>query len=87
MDGDLLFFSDNDAVLPGRDVLARLAAEFTGAPDCGYVQPRIADPHTGVTMRRWVPRLRASDPTRPGTITVMAEGVVMIRPTSPHGRC
>lgn len=77
--GDLLFFFDNDAVLPDRDILARLAAKFTEAPSHGYVQPRIADPQTGVTMRRWVPRLRASDPTRPGTVTVMAEGVVMIR--------
>ncbi|MFH8350090.1 glycosyltransferase family 2 protein [Streptomyces sp. NPDC018045] len=43
--GDLLFFFDNDAVLPAGDVLARLAA----------------------------------DAQRPGTVTVMAEGVVMVR--------
>ena len=77
--GDLLFFFDNDAVLPSRDILSRLAAEFTRDPRRAYVQPRIADPQTGVTMRRWVPRLRASDPDRGGTVTVMAEGVVMIR--------
>ncbi|MFE2944708.1 glycosyltransferase family 2 protein [Streptomyces sp. NPDC059255] len=76
---DLLFFLDNDAVLPERDTLARLADELAHDPCRAYIQPRIADPHTGVTVRRWVPRLRASDPTRPGIVTVMAEGVVVIR--------
>ncbi|MFH8407622.1 glycosyltransferase family 2 protein [Streptomyces sp. NPDC018019] len=77
--GDLLFFFDNDAVLPTRDVLARLATELEDDPSLAYVQPRIADPDTGITLRRWVPRLRAADATRPGTVTVMAEGVVMVR--------
>ncbi|MBG0824910.1 glycosyltransferase [Planomonospora sp. ID91781] len=77
--GDLLFFFDNDAVLPTPDALARLAAEFTRDARRAFVQPRIADPATGVTLRRWVPRLRASRPDRGGTVTVMAEGVVMIR--------
>ncbi|WP_238782983.1 glycosyltransferase family 2 protein [Streptomyces monomycini] len=77
--GDLLFFFDNDAVLPARDVLARLAAELTRDLALAYVQPRIADPVTGATLRRWVPRLRSADVTRPGIVTVMAEGVVMVR--------
>ncbi|MFI1867994.1 glycosyltransferase family 2 protein [Streptomyces jumonjinensis] len=77
--GDCLFFFDNDAILPTADALARLAAELRDDPTLAYAQPRIADPDTGVTLRRWVPRLRASDPERPGTVTVMAEGVVMIR--------
>jgi GT2 family glycosyltransferase len=76
---EFLFFFDNDAVLPGPDVLARLVAEARQHPDAAYVQPRIADPDTGVTVRRWVPRLRAGDPTRPGTVTAMAEGVILIR--------
>lgn len=77
--GEFLFFFDNDAVLPDRDVLARLVAEARRHPEAAYVQPRIADPGTGVTVRRWVPRLRAGDPGRPGTVTAMAEGVVLIR--------
>lgn len=77
--GDYLFFFDNDACLPDTDVLARLAAALEGDSGLAYAQPRIADPETGVTLRRWVPRVRASDPTRPGVVTVMAEGVVMVR--------
>ncbi|MFI8251970.1 glycosyltransferase family 2 protein [Streptomyces filamentosus] len=79
VEGELLFFFDNDAVLPGTDALARLAAALLREPALAYAQPRIADPGTGVTVRRWVPRLRAGDPARPGIVTVMAEGVVMIR--------
>ncbi|MFF8991160.1 glycosyltransferase family 2 protein [Streptomyces sp. NPDC014983] len=77
--GDYLFFFDNDAHLPDADVLARLAAELRQDAGLAYVQPRISDPDTGVTLRRWVPRLRAADPSRPGIVTVMAEGVVMVR--------
>ncbi|MFI0827319.1 glycosyltransferase family 2 protein [Streptomyces roseolus] len=79
VDGELLFFFDNDAVLPETDALARLAAALLRESGLAYAQPRIADPDTGITVRRWVPRLRAGDPTRPGIVTVMAEGVVMIR--------
>ncbi|WP_223184733.1 glycosyltransferase [Streptomyces sp. CBMA152] len=77
--GDYLFFFDNDALLPAPDVLSRLAQALHADPQLAYVQPRIADPDTGVTLRRWVPRLRAADAQRPGIVTVMAEGVVLIR--------
>ncbi|MFD3441094.1 glycosyltransferase family 2 protein [Streptomyces sp. NPDC058685] len=77
--GEYLIFFDNDAHLPRTDVLARLAARLDQDPQLAYMQPRIADPHTGTTLRRWVPRLRAADPTRPGTVTVMAEDVVLVR--------
>ncbi|MQS16001.1 glycosyltransferase family 2 protein [Streptomyces kaniharaensis] len=77
--GEFIFFFDNDAILPGTDVLARLVEQARRHPEAAYIQPRIADPDTGVTVRRWVPRLRAGDPSRPGTVTAMAEGVVLIR--------
>ncbi|MFF4776313.1 glycosyltransferase family 2 protein [Microtetraspora fusca] len=76
---EFVFFLDNDAVLPTPDTLAQLVAVARCHPQAAYIQPRIADPDTGVTMRRWVPRLRTTDATRPGTVTVMAEGVVLIR--------
>ncbi|MBV9023979.1 MAG: glycosyltransferase family 2 protein [Streptomycetaceae bacterium] len=76
---EYLFFLDNDACLPRPDVLARLIAAAEEHPDAAYVQPRLTGPDDTTTPRRWVPRLRASDPGRPGTITTMTEGVVLIR--------
>ncbi|GAA3386406.1 glycosyltransferase family 2 protein [Streptomyces racemochromogenes] len=76
---EFVLFFDNDAVLPDPRTLAQLIAEFDRHPTAAYVQPRIADPSTGETLRRWVPRLRAGDARRSGVVTVMAEGVVLIR--------
>ncbi|MFD7860447.1 hypothetical protein ACFV6B_40165 [Streptomyces microflavus] len=58
---------DPDVVVAGTDTLARLVAALHRDPRLAYVQPRISDPVTGVTLRRRVPRLRASAPTRPGS--------------------
>ncbi|MFF8917871.1 glycosyltransferase family 2 protein [Streptomyces sp. NPDC015032] len=74
-----LFFLDNDAVLPTDDALARLIAEAYQHPEAAYVQPRLTGPDDVTTPRRWVPRLRAGEPGRPGTITTMTEGVVLVR--------
>ncbi|MFI9210295.1 glycosyltransferase family 2 protein [Streptomyces sp. NPDC053253] len=76
---DWLFFLDNDASFPLPDVLARLVAEAERHPEAAWVQPRLTGPDDATTPRRWVPRLRASDPGRPGKVTSMAEGVVLIR--------
>ena len=77
--GEFVFFFDNDAHLPAPDTLARLVAEARRRPEAAWVQPRIADPDTGETARRWVPRLRTADPERPGTVAAMAEGVLLVR--------
>ncbi|MFB6901531.1 glycosyltransferase family 2 protein [Streptomyces hydrogenans] len=74
-----LFFLDNDASFPRPDVLARLVAEAEQHPEAAWVQPRLTGPDDVTTPRRWVPRLRASDPGRPGRVTSMTEGVVMVR--------
>ncbi|GHG13080.1 glycosyltransferase family 2 protein [Streptomyces filamentosus] len=76
---DWLFFLDNDASFPCPDVLARLVAEAEQHPEAAWVQPRLTGPDDSTTPRRWVPRLRASDPGRPGRVTSMTEGIVMVR--------
>lgn len=76
---DFLFFLDDDAVLPEPDTLARLAAEFERHPGVAYVQPRIVDPDSQRTLRRWIPRPGAAGADRPGVVTGMAEGVVLVR--------
>ncbi|MFI8344028.1 glycosyltransferase family 2 protein [Streptomyces sp. NPDC085639] len=79
VNGDYLFFFDDGTHLPVPDTLLRLATAFDQDPRLAYAQPRTCDPITGLTLRRWVPRLRASAPTRPGVVTFMAEGPVMVR--------
>ncbi|MFF2196388.1 glycosyltransferase family 2 protein [Streptomyces sp. NPDC058157] len=76
---DYVFFLDNDATFPRPDILARLLAEAGRHPGAAYVQPRLTGPDDTTTPRRWVPRLRAGHPERPGTITTMTEGVVLVR--------
>ncbi|MFI0220634.1 glycosyltransferase family 2 protein [Streptomyces lydicus] len=76
---EFVLFFDNDAILPAPHTLTRLIAEFDRHPQTAYVQPRIADPATGQTLGRWVPRLRSGDVWRSGVVTVMAEGIVLVR--------
>lgn len=77
--GDLIFFFDDDAVLPTTDVLARLADPFVVDPELAVAQPRGADPVSGQTARRWVPRLRARDGGAGGEVAVFWEGVCCVR--------
>ncbi|CAL9586085.1 hypothetical protein SUDANB106_05144 [Streptomyces sp. enrichment culture] len=63
---------------PRTNVLARLIAEAQQYPLAAYVQPRLTGPDDVTTPRRWIPQLRASRPERPGTITTMTEGVVLL---------
>ncbi|MGW2105085.1 glycosyltransferase family 2 protein [Streptomyces sp. NPDC001948] len=76
---EFVLFFDNDAILPDPHTLTRLIAEFDRHPRAAYVQPRIADPVSGETLGRWVPRLRSGDARRSGVVTVMAEGIVLVR--------
>ncbi len=77
--GDLLVFVDDDAVLPTDDVLARLAGLFAADPSLGMVQPRFADPGGRPTPRQWVPRLRVGDPGRSSDVCAVCEAVVAVR--------
>ena len=79
--GDILFFYDDDAVLPSQDVLSRLAQEFTADPSLAVAQPRGADPDGLPAPRRWVPRLRTGEGGADvgGEVVVFWEGVCTIR--------
>lgn len=80
VNGDYLFFLDDDAELPTPDFLARIANIFKRRPEVGLIQPRVVDP-TGVPgPSRWVPRLRVGDPRTPGPATTLWEGATAIRP-------
>jgi GT2 family glycosyltransferase len=74
--GELLFFLDDDARLAADDALARVAALVDG--DVGMLQLRVI-PDGGRAPRDWVPRLRVGDPARSSDVTAVWEGAVAIR--------
>lgn len=78
-DVDILLFLDDDGSLPLTDTAELCRAAFAGDPELGIISFRIADPETGVTQRRHVPRLRASDPMRSSRVTTFLGGANAVR--------
>jgi len=79
VEGEFLFFLDDDARLAEPDALARIADLFAGDRSVGMVQLRVDPRDGGRPEREWVPRLRAADRTRSGEVTHVWEGAVAIR--------
>ena len=78
-DVDVLLFLDDDGTLPNADTAELIRQAFTADPKLGIVSFRIADPETGLTQRRHVPRLRASDPMRSSRVTTFLGGANAVR--------
>ncbi|WP_344266184.1 glycosyltransferase family 2 protein [Streptomyces sodiiphilus] len=76
---DVLLFLDDDGLLPDPGAAALIREAFAGDPELGIVSFRIADPDTGVTQRRHVPRLRAADPRRSSRVTTFLGGASAVR--------
>jgi GT2 family glycosyltransferase len=80
VNGELLFFLDDDARLASPDALARVATRFED-PGLGMLQLRVRSSDGGPAPRDWVPRLRVGDPARSSELTAVWEGAVAIRRT------
>ncbi|MFD5147342.1 glycosyltransferase family 2 protein [Streptomyces sp. NPDC058401] len=78
-DVDVLLFLDDDGLLERTDTAELCRQAFTEDPELGIVSFRIADPQTGETQRRHVPRLRASDPMRSSRVTTFLGGANAVR--------
>ncbi|NED78723.1 glycosyltransferase family 2 protein, partial [Streptomyces sp. SID11233] len=78
-DVDILLFLDDDGLLERTDTAELCREAFTRNEKLGIVSFRIADPETGVTQRRHVPRLRASDPMRSSEVTTFLGGANAVR--------
>ncbi|WP_189271170.1 glycosyltransferase family 2 protein [Kitasatospora griseola] len=78
-DVDAVLFLDDDGLLPNTDSAELLRQAFTADPSLGIVSFRIADPETGTTQRRHVPRLRASDPMHGSRVTTFLGGASAVR--------
>ncbi|HEY9441136.1 MAG TPA: glycosyltransferase [Streptomyces sp.] len=76
---DGLLFLDDDGLLPNTDTAELCRRAFTNDPELGIISFRIADPDTGVTQRRHVPRLRAADPMRSSRVTTFLGGANAVR--------
>ncbi|MEU2429320.1 glycosyltransferase [Streptomyces sp. NPDC007861] len=78
-DVDVLLFLDDDGLLPNNNTGELVRRAFGDDPGLGIVSFRIADPETGATQRRHVPRLRASDPMRSSRVTTFLGGANAVR--------
>ncbi|MGW2182736.1 glycosyltransferase family 2 protein [Streptomyces sp. NPDC001732] len=78
-DVDVLLFLDDDGLLPLTDTAELCRRAFESDPELGIISFRIADPDTGATQRRHVPRLRASDPLRSSRVTTFLGGANAVR--------
>ncbi|MEU3777569.1 glycosyltransferase [Streptomyces sp. NPDC032472] len=78
-DVDVLLFLDDDGLLERTDTAELCRQAFTEDPELGIISFRIADPETGQTQRRHVPRLRASDPMRSSRVTTFLGGANAVR--------
>lgn len=76
---DVLLFLDDDGLLAREDTAELCREAFAADRNLGIVGFRIADPDTGETQRRHVPRLRASDPLRPSRVTTFLGGANAVR--------
>jgi GT2 family glycosyltransferase len=77
--GELLFFLDDDARLPENDILALLAMQFAADPTLGMIQPRVVDPQGRKAPRRWTPRIHVGSRARSSPAMNVWEGAVLIR--------
>ncbi|MGW2278015.1 glycosyltransferase family 2 protein [Streptomyces sp. NPDC001770] len=78
-DVDVLLFLDDDGRLPRTDTAELCRRAFEADPELGIISFRIADPETGTTQRRHVPRLRASDPMHSSRVTTFLGGANAVR--------
>ncbi|MGY5130662.1 glycosyltransferase family 2 protein [Streptomyces nigrescens] len=78
-DVDGLLFLDDDGLLAREDTAELCREAFAADPELGIISFRIADPDTGETQRRHVPRLRASDPMRSSRVTTFLGGANAVR--------
>lgn len=77
--GEYLFFLDDDAWLLDEDFLAQSAARMADDDTIGMIQPRIEDPESGNLPRRWIPRLRKGSPYHTSNVFSVVEMAVVMR--------
>jgi GT2 family glycosyltransferase len=78
VNGDYLFFLDDDASIPSLTFLADATAILEADLTIGLLQPRVIDPSGVENPRRWVPRIRKGDPRYSSNVFSVWEGAVLL---------
>jgi GT2 family glycosyltransferase len=79
VEGDLLFFLDDDVVLEDVDTLSRIYKKFISKKKVALIQPQPKDPNGLPTPRRWIPRLNTKNPDRSSHMFALWEGATTVR--------
>ncbi len=79
VDGEFLFFLDDDAWLPDDTTLMRMAQLMRTKPSIGLIQPRVADPANDDAPKRWIPRLRKGRADHSSNVFSVWEGAVCLQ--------
>lgn len=78
VEGEYLFFLDDDASIPDPGFLLAAIETLRKDPSIGLLQPRVIDP-TGIeSPRRWIPRIRKGLATQSGPVFSVWEGAVLL---------
>lgn len=80
VEGEFIFFLDDDSWLLSNTFLADAAAILRTDDSLGMIQPRIVDPdRRGEEPTRWIPRLRKGQPERSSEAFSVLETAVLLR--------
>ena len=77
--GDVMFFLDDDAWYVDTNLAANVLEAFAADESLGVVSCRIADPVTGLSEQRHIPRVRVGDPGRGSEVTTFLGGACAVR--------
>lgn len=76
---DVMFFLDDDAWYSSPDIATRALDAFASNASLGIISFRIADPVTGASEQRHVPRVGVTDQRRSSQVTTFLGGGCAIR--------
>lgn len=76
--GEYLLFLDDDSWLLDTDFLSEAVRRFERHTDMGLLQPRIVDPESAQTPRRWIPRLRKRTGDVPSNVFHVGETCLLM---------
>ncbi|WP_166829298.1 glycosyltransferase family 2 protein [Brevibacterium limosum] len=79
VDGEFLFFLDDDAWLPDDTSLMRMAQLMRTKPRIGLIQPRVEEPGGPDAPKRWIPRLKKGSADHSSNVFSVWEGAVCMQ--------